>query len=111
MTRVSTPQRKEYLKNWYFKNKHKVRERGRIYALHKFGLTSEQWDEMLKNQNHSCAICHELQSDKRRLCVDHCHATNQTRGLLCDNCNTALGKFKDSTVRLENAIHYLEKFE
>lgn len=53
----------------------------------------------------SCQICNE--QDRRELCVDHDHVTGKVRGLLCDNCNKALGLFKDNSQFLTNAIRYL----
>jgi hypothetical protein len=50
-----------------------------------------------------CWIC----GSKERLCIDHCHTTGTARGLLCTFCNTALGYFKDDTVKMEKAIQYL----
>jgi hypothetical protein len=46
---------------------------------------------------------------KTRMVVDHCHSTNKVRGILCDLCNTALGKFHDDVNLLSNAIGYLNK--
>lgn len=40
--------------------------------------------------------------------VDHCHQTNQVRGLLCGPCNRALGLLKDNIGNLERAIAYLD---
>ena len=45
---------------------------------------------------------------KMKLVVDHCHATGTVRGLLCHNCNRALGLLHDNTEVLLNAIKYLE---
>ena len=52
-----------------------------------------------------------VNKSKRRLCVDHCHTTGNVRGLLCDTCNTALGKFRDNIDLLNEAIKYLKKYE
>jgi len=43
-----------------------------------------------------------------KLVVDHDHKTGDIRGMLCHNCNRALGLFKDSVVNLKSAIEYLE---
>ena len=45
----------------------------------------------------------------RALSVDHCHSTSKIRGLLCANCNTALGLMGDDVVRMRKAIKYLKK--
>jgi len=42
-----------------------------------------------------------------RLCIDHCHTTGKARGLLCSNCNTALGYFGDDVIKMQKAIEYL----
>jgi hypothetical protein len=64
---------------------------------------------MFATQGGVCAICSAPdESLKKRLCVDHCHTTGAVRGLLCDNCNTALGKFRDNADTLRRAITYLE---
>lgn len=49
-----------------------------------------------------------LNHHKSKLVVDHCHDTGIVRGLLCHNCNRALGLFKDKIEVLKNAIKYLE---
>lgn len=40
--------------------------------------------------------------------LDHCHETGEFRGFLCNNCNIALGRFKDDPEILLNAIAYLQ---
>ena len=82
------------------------------FLMHKFGITENQYNEMLKNQNNVCMICKSSESgDARttRLSVDHCHQTKQIRGLLCSSCNKGIGFLKDSIENLKNAIEYLKK--
>ncbi len=43
------------------------------------------------------------------LSVDHCHKTNVVRGLLCNECNSGLGKFKDNIDVMASAISYLQQ--
>ena len=45
------------------------------------------------------------------LAVDHNHKTGRVRGLLCGNCNTSLGGFKDNPALLNKAIRYIEESE
>lgn len=83
----------------------------------RFGIDVEAYDAMMKQQGGACAICGKTeqgQVSKRtgkphRLSVDHCHNSERVRGLLCVNCNRALGYFSDDTDRLNAAIAYLEK--
>ena len=71
-----------------------------------YGLTEAEYDTILAAQGGGCSLCGEPPSH-RRLCVDHNHDTGRVRGLLCDNCNQALGKLKDNVEVLHNAIGYL----
>jgi hypothetical protein len=87
-------------------------------ALHlrkKFGITPEQYDVMLKGHNGVCAICKQPETAGRAgkiklLSVDHSHTTKRLRGLLCDNCNKALGCMHDNIERLKSAIEYLNRY-
>lgn len=83
----------------------------RYWLKTEYGMTLEQYNELLKQQDHKCAICKTDEVDvyKGLLYVDHCHNTKKIRGLLCHHCNTALGKFYDSEQRLLNAVEYLRK--
>jgi len=94
---------------------HPGRERRRdLYR--RFGLSIKEYDAMLSNQGGVCAICKRDETaidgklgSKKRLAVDHCHNRGQVRGLLCWNCNSALGKIEDSITTLKSMIAYLEK--
>jgi hypothetical protein len=78
------------------------------FVGYNYGLSIADYDRMFEAQGGRCAICKE-RSD-RALCVDHDHATEQVRGLLCNNCNSGIGKLKDDPDRLRAAIAYLERF-
>jgi hypothetical protein len=75
-----------------------------------FGISIQEYEAMLLAQNNCCAIC-KVSANKftRQLAVDHCHETGSIRGLLCGNCNTAIGKFKDRIENLQSAAEYLRK--
>lgn len=79
-----------------------------------YGVTSHEYDSMLDRQSGVCAICHQPETARHKsgviksLAVDHCHKTNRVRGLLCEECNHGLGRFRDSVERLQSAIKYLE---
>lgn len=74
----------------------------------RFGITLQQFNEMLSERNNQCQICGAKESCLgHSLAVDHCHTTGQIRGLLCKACNVGLGNFKDNTKFLQAAIQYL----
>ena len=76
----------------------------------KFGITLEQYDEMLTAQGGVCAICKqpEAVSREQALAVDHDHTRNVVRAILCNRCNRALGFFRDDPALLRAAAAYLE---
>lgn len=82
------------------------------YLLKAYGITLEDYKEMLINQRGSCAICgiSEEEAPMQRLHVDHCHSSGEIRGLLCHNCNALLGHAKDDETILKSAISYLRNF-
>jgi hypothetical protein len=77
----------------------------------KFGISVEQYNEFVEKQNNCCAICgtHKDNFTGRgsNFHIDHCHTSGKVRGLLCNNCNTGLGQFKDNAESLQSAIQYL----
>lgn len=80
------------------------------HLKNRYGITLDDYERMLKEQGSSCKLCGAHQSTlRRRLAVDHCHDTNRVRGLLCDDCNIALGKMKDNIETLYRAIDYLKE--
>lgn len=76
-----------------------------------YGITLADYDAMLARQSGRCSICRTTTPGGRgRFHVDHCHSTSRVRGLLCSNCNTGLGKFRDSVSLLRDAARYLSAF-
>jgi hypothetical protein len=118
---------REYRKN----NREKVRETQRAWRertgynqsskrkeytadqqLRVYGLTRQDYDTLLEAQEGGCAICRSADpgmKHARRLYVDHCHATNRVRGLLCRACNTMLGCVGDKPELLIAGASYLER--
>lgn len=78
----------------------------RSYFKSRYNLTPEQVEEMAAN---GCGICgtHEWNGRHKRPHVDHDHKTGKVRGILCSECNTGLGKFKDDLTLLRRAMDYL----
>jgi hypothetical protein len=94
-------------KSWNERNKDKCYEHAYRSQLKKYGLTEDSYAELLRNQNNVCAICHKECQVYRRLCVDHDHETGVVRGLLCNHCNSGLGKFFHDKNLLAKGIEYL----
>jgi hypothetical protein len=89
-------------KEWHIENPS-------VSLLRNYGITIEQKLEMIASQDNRCAICKEPFVIMKHTHVDHCHGSTKIRGILCNQCNTALGSFKDSPLLLQSAINYLEK--
>lgn len=82
-----------------------------------FGITTEQYNDLLKKQNGLCALCkkpetavNNKRNEIKKLAIDHDHITGKNRGLLCSRCNTALGSFKESIEFLQAAINYINQW-
>lgn len=71
----------------------------------KYGLSAAQVHLQWELQGKACALC----GLDVKLVVDHDHVTGKARGLLCNKCNTALGKFQDSPELLRKAAQYVEQ--
>jgi hypothetical protein len=95
-----------YQRNWRRNNL----ARAKGYELkRRFGMSLDQYHDMLENQGGGCAICGETDPTFTHMAVDHCHKTGMVRGILCSACNRALGGFKDNVQLLRQAISYLAR--
>ena len=73
-----------------------------------YNVGKEWYYKTLEEQGGGCGICSIKPKEGKYLHIDHCHKTGQVRGLLCANCNVALGHFKDDLNAINRAIKYLE---
>lgn len=81
------------------------------------GINQEWFDSKMVEQDGKCAICRKPFEETPH--IDHNHeccsrlksCDKCRRGLLCDDCNLGLGRFKDSIDRLSKAIKYLQGWE
>jgi hypothetical protein len=87
-------------------SRNKTRTKARhLRALH--GITRDDYLAMLNAQGGGCAICGKPQDENRWHPLDHDHKTGKVRGILCNQCNTALGGFRDNPQFMLAAIEYL----
>lgn len=82
----------------------------------KYGVTAEDYERMLAEQDKKCAICEQPERNLehwkytvKNLSIDHCHATGKVRGLLCSRCNVTLGQVEDSIELLGKMQVYLRR--
>ena len=114
LDRIENP---EKYKKWNqdYKNRNKERV-NTLEICRQKGITIERYREMQEIQQDKCAICNQEETRKSRkdgeptrLSVDHDHETGYVRELLCHDCNTGIGKFKDTPELLLAAADYLIK--
>lgn len=98
-----------YNSEWRQQNKDIVRKNN----LKRLGFTIELYDTRLAAQDNKCAICSTPFDTipTKQVHADHCHTTGKARGILCHQCNTGLGAFKDNPNLLEKAIQYLGNYD
>ena len=73
----------------------------------KYGISVQDYDDMLERQQGACAICEKSAEVVGKLFVDHDHATGLVRGLLCHTCNVGIGALKDSPELMLAAASYI----
>lgn len=78
----------------------------RIRLLKKYGVEDIDSFLLTYDKVSECEICCCKFTDNKR--IDHCHESGLYRGLICNDCNLGLGRFKDSINILNKAIAYLK---
>ena len=102
---------------WRRANRERFNEKRREREIRKYGITVAEYDAMLEAQGGVCVGCgatgHEHHHERgnftssRPLTVDHCHKSKAVRGLLCHDCNRAIGVLGDDPERLDRLAQYL----
>lgn len=110
--RYNTPERAAYRKTYKETNAGKFAEyERRLYKLrNKFGVTRDDIERMLEEQNHQCAIC-LVDIDlftKALMHLDHDHYNGKLRALLCGTCNVGIGMLQDSPEVMRRAANYIK---
>jgi hypothetical protein len=103
---------KKWKKEWHHKNPDKIKRTCLRVKMRRMNVPEQDIPstvERLMSTTH-CEICGGAVEQVGTLHVDHCHASNRFRGMLCGGCNNGLGHFKDDPARLEKAIEYLKRF-
>lgn len=96
-------------KDWRAENPAEASARDRRRTLKtKYGISEDKFWEMLVDQEFSCATCH-VKLTKATTHIDHDHRSGIVRGLLCFNCNVAIGHFRDNPVLMERAASYVRE--
>ena len=97
----------DYQLGWLAQNPRK--HRGYVLKL-RYGITIDEYEAMLAEQGGGCAGCGSVVLDRsgRNLAVDHDHETGLVRGLLCQACNSILGRVRDNASVLRRLADYLD---
>lgn len=96
----------------YQRNKKKHYEQNiRARRRRLYGMEPDEWDRRVMMQAGCCAVCLTPFTKNKTICVDHCHDTEDVRGLLCSQCNTGIGSLGDTSLAVKRALDYLERHE
>lgn len=84
----------------------------RSHLRKQYKITIAEYNRLFHSQGGKCFGCEKYQHElKRALDVDHCHETKVIRGLLCSNCNRAIGFAKHSQTILKRLVAYLDRLD
>ena len=94
----------------YHRQPHVVEKRRAAHYMKQYGITVEEYNHRVSEQEGLCKTCGQPPRGRGRhevLHVDHDHVTGEVRGLLCSQCNMALGLLGDSVDTLNAMILYV----
>jgi hypothetical protein len=111
-------------RDWYARNRDSQLEKKKVYnethaeQKHRsylrraYGVTADEYERLLVTNDYKCEICLiDQRYTKKRHAVDHCHLTGKIRGLLCSNCNIAIGHLGDDKGKIMKAYEYISRKE
>lgn len=117
--RMSNP---EYRETYNAKQREYKKRKPRSYAKrkeqwlrYKYNMTQQDYDNLLESQNGVCAICKQVCKSNKMLAIDHDHnccpgdksCGQCIRGLLCANCNGAIGMLQEDPIIIKRAMEYI----
>jgi hypothetical protein len=124
--------KKELLKSHFYKEsrtkrgyqyqckKCQSKNRGKYYCPHRtsrrkklnaYKLSDEDLDSLMSV---GCCdicgknICWNPKNTANKAYIDHCHETEDVRGVLCMQCNTSIGKLGDDIESIEHVLKYMK---
>ena len=98
----------------FCKNENQCKKcRAKNNAMRDYEISEEKYNSLMAITQ--CPGCNRKFNKKPRgeggiyRCIDHCHETDLVRGVLCRDCNCAIGSLKNSRTLLHEACVYLRK--
>jgi hypothetical protein len=85
-----------------------LRKQKSYRVLRKYGVSMDVYEKRIASRD-TCEICLCPPHNTRPLVYDHCHTTGNFRGVLCDSCNTAIGKLGDTAEGVSRAVKHLSR--
>lgn len=109
--------RKRYAEDPEFK-RYQIEKVRRSSWKSNYGVTPEEVYTALDEQGRKCANLNcltEISLDpfepiSKRANIDHCHKTGKFRALLCNSCNTFLGRIEKNPGNIAGLVDYLNRF-
>ena len=99
---------RDYMREYVLRNPQDTYKIWTYQIKSRYGITEQQYYQMLANQDGVCAVCRTPPTPEKKLSVDYCHETGRVRGLLCYKCNTAAGLLGDNPALAAQLTLYLE---
>ena len=78
--------------------------------MNAYGISKEDLEALMMICQ--CDVCGReiswIHNHKTKAYIDHCHCTNEVRGVLCIHCNTSIGKLGDDVKSIQHVLNYLK---